>query len=82
MQKCIYQKYINNPTEFQRFAHILSGKADFKRNIIYLRDLTAEGKFEISSEISIKIKREEHNFANVRIRPNQEIPNQILDIKA
>ena len=32
-----------------RFSEILSGRADFKENIIYLRDLTAEGKFEISS---------------------------------
>ncbi len=27
------------------FVEILSGRADFKENIIYLRDLTAEGKY-------------------------------------
>jgi hypothetical protein len=36
----------------------------------------------VSSKIFIEIKREKTNSANVRRRPNQEMPNQILDSQA
>ncbi len=36
----------------------------------------------MSSKIFIEIKREKTNSANVRRRPNQEMPNQILDSQA
>ena len=36
----------------------------------------------MSSEIFIEIKREETNLSKVRIRLNQEMPNQILDIQS
>ena len=43
-----YQDYLKNPIETRRFIEILSGEADFKENIIYLRDLTTKGKYKIS----------------------------------
>jgi hypothetical protein len=40
-----YQVYLKNPSEENRYVEILSGKADFIENMIYLRDLTTEGKY-------------------------------------
>ena len=66
---------MKNQLKYSRFAEILSGKVDFKNNIIYLRDLTPDGNYEINLEIFIEIRREETNLALVRIRPKQDIPN-------
>ncbi len=56
-----YQDYLKNPSQKNRFVNILSGRADFKENIIYLREQTAEEKYQISPVIFIEIKREETN---------------------
>ena len=36
----------NNQSERYRFAEILSGKVDFQENVIYVRNLDLDGKFE------------------------------------
>ena len=68
--------------ESTRFVEILSGKADFKDKIIYIRKTSKEKKFKIDTEIFLKIKRGENNSARIRKRPNQEIPYQDQNEKA
>ena len=41
-----------------------------------------EGNFEINKEIFLQIRREETNSANVRIRSNQEKPNQDIQVSS
>ena len=42
-----YQDYLRNQTKYKRFIEIPPGKVDFKDNVIYLRDLTVGGGFQI-----------------------------------
>lgn len=65
-----YKDYLEDKKESRRFVDILSGKADFKENIIYLRDQTINGRYWISLKNFVKIKREDNNSAFVRRRPN------------
>ena len=61
---------MKNRSDKYKTVEILSGKADFQKNIIYVRDSTAEGKFEINYEVKVEIERAEDNSPINRKRPN------------